>query len=76
MNRAIRDKLLDLARDNGIDAEPYDDYSGRFMFGEKTAAIQIDRLTDAGLLEGLYIANGGKRLNLRTDNLGLGFIAY
>ena len=56
----------------GIEAEVMEDYSGRGMFGEKTAAVISDDLGD------VLIAIGelGIKDSHRSDNMGLGVVVY
>jgi len=37
MNIELAKQLVKIAEDNGVEARVYEDYSGRGMFGKKTA---------------------------------------
>lgn len=77
MDRTLRNELLDIAAEAGIGADAYEGYSGKGMLGTRTAAIEIDRISDAYLLADMYEDNNpGKRVIVRTDSLGKGFVMY
>lgn len=76
MTTQQRDLLMTFAQKLGINAKPYDGYSGRGMFGERTSALVVDDQYAQGVLEALYKTRTDKKLTLRIDDLGRDYIVY
>jgi hypothetical protein len=76
MTTEERDLALEIANEEDIDANPYDNYSGRGMFGKETAALTVPSQEDVGALSALAGKKLGRRLHWRIDNLGRRYIAY
>lgn len=62
-----------LAEQSNIATTLYDGYSGRCMYGEKTAALVVKSRGD---LNRLCKRARGRGIYLRTDSLGMDYIAY
>ena len=62
MHKRRADSMIKELIAQGWEAELYKDYSGRFMFGEKTWAVVTNKS---------YTPR-----NLRRDNLGLDWVYY
>ena len=67
-------KIVEELQWEGIDhdAKVYDDYSGRGMYGEQTAAVVTHDPDQAKRLMGKL----GIEDYMRTDNLGLQYVVY
>ena len=81
MERELAEKLVDKLLDIGDDAELYEDYSGRGMFGMTTTGVvfsEYNKLFEAfyllGVEDGDY--NDYNFSSLRIDNMGLRYIIY
>lgn len=87
MNKEVAEKLVEVGQDEGLETELREDYSGRGMFGDKTAAVctatlgdiilcftlcGIDMEPDSLLLDEL--TNAARRL--RWDSMGRGVVVY
>jgi hypothetical protein len=72
MKKANAEKILAAMQDAGMDAELYEDYSGRGMFGRTTTGIVCGSPEDAAWAAGQ--AGVSKPRNM--DNMGLQYIVY
>lgn len=82
MDKRAAELIVRAGQELGFQCEIYEDYSGRFMYGEKTTGMTFDSINEviaaafeAGKLaqcEDLDITPG----NLRHDSMGLGIIVY
>jgi len=73
MDIETKNKVLEIADDNGLDAKEYEgSYSGRGMYGKTTEAIVVNRYS----LDDLTTALKADDINPRVDNLGLSYILY
>jgi hypothetical protein len=77
MTQQQQQTLLDLAESKGVEAGPYDGYSGRGMFGRTTYGVTtppryVDGLTVA------FIRSEGLQdgFRFKQDDLGLDVILY
>ena len=73
MTTEQRDKMIRTCNKNDIAFKTYDGYSGRFMYGRTTQALTVESVIDMGFLVKKAEKKG---IDLRTDQLGLGFIVY
>lgn len=79
MDKKIAEIIVKACHANGYEAEIYEGYSGRGMYGEETVGVTVDNkseliesiINDSELFDGLSFAGG-----LRHDSLGLGIIIY
>ena len=86
MKEATAYLIVDLLSDAGHEAEIYEGYSGRGMYGKETTGITTSARPDfvTGLVEGKkddesFDEDEQKLLNevsLRGDNMGMQFIVY
>ena len=69
------EKIVEWLTDHGIEAEVRKEYSGRNMYGKRTAAVVSKRVIDIGIAVG---ALGYEELLsiLSCDNMGLQFVVY
>lgn len=67
MTKGQATKLINRLREQGHEAEVYEEYSGRCMYGQTTTGV----VTDAHPTNTL-----GSRSKHRWDNLGLRYIIY
>lgn len=67
-----KEQMDDIVADSGGNVEPYEGYSGRFMYGKKTYAVTGDYFeTVEAIVRAGYTAK-----DFRQDQLGLGVIFY
>ncbi len=66
MTPAQAKSLVRRIKQSGGDARIYEDYSGRFMYGEKTTGVVIGR----------YSFYDFKKSKYRSDSLGFDTIVY
>jgi len=82
MERELAEKLVEKLQEIGDDkAELYEEYSGRFMYGETTTGVEFSDFSK--LLEAIYLigVEDGDYMDydfssLRIDNLALNYIIY
>jgi len=65
MTKRKADQMVKRLKARGFEATVYEGYSGRCMFGDKTWAVTTDA----------HPSEAGSR-DLRSDNMGLGFVYY
>lgn len=79
MDRESAERIEDELFNLGADFELREDYSGRAMYGETTAAFVFDDWTDVALL-GYAAAQADVEASaiegLRSDNMGRGLVVY
>jgi hypothetical protein len=87
MRLSTADALERAAFDCGVEVQARESYSGRGMFGERTAAVTFDRWADllvAAAAAALAADDDSKEnedlveelSRLRFDQMGLGHVAY
>ncbi len=86
MTEAHQTTLLELAREHGIEANPYSNYqpiaarvrNPRRKEGKTTAGVVVEKRSDIDTLTALFInaAAKPKRFTFQWDNLGREFIIY
>lgn len=89
MHEGIAQGIVDAAEMDGLELRLREDYSGRGMYGETTAAIVADNIGEfmAGLARFCGDLDPCEQdsdieetvltvMNLRTDNMGRGIVLY
>lgn len=78
MDKKVAEAIVDACYNQGYDADIYEGYSGRFMYGKETTGVTVDSISvvvqsvinESELFEDLNINE------LRNDSMGLGIIIY
>lgn len=65
-------KVVEYLAGEGVEAEVYEDYSGRNMYGKTTAAVLCDETHEVMWAMGEL----GIRDSMKVDNLGKRWIVY
>ena len=79
MDIETAEQIVESLEDEGRNASLRDDYSGRGMYGEGTAAVVTDEPAGVGLI---FWAAGRAEVEFyeverfRTDRIGLGTVVY
>ena len=68
-------KIVEILKDEGIEAEVYEDYSGRFMYGQTCPGIVCDDPVAVGFAAAKADVTGRDRPK-RQDQLGKSLIVY
>lgn len=75
MRHEVACEIVDICHGAGVDAELFEGYSGRFMYGEKTTGVVVSSTSDM-----MYALAGAGGIvvesTFRTDSLGLNTIVY
>ena len=79
MDKEIAKVIVKACHANGYEAEIYEGYSGRGMYGKETTGVTANSkseliesiINDSELFDGLSFVGG-----LRHDSLGLGIVIY
>lgn len=74
MELSTAQQVVEKLEDNGIEAQVYEGYSGRGMFGRTTAGVQLNHRYDMDDAED--ICPELKLAKVSQDSLGLGVILY
>lgn len=61
---------------NGFDASLHEDYSGRFMYGARTAAVVASSVLLVGWAAGTVPMDPYDVSQLRSDSMGLDVVVY
>jgi hypothetical protein len=68
MSPELLEKVKGFCTEEGIEYRDYPEYSGRFMYGKKTAGIMVNRHDYSEVM--------GAFDGLNSDNMGLDYIIY
>ena len=55
--------------------QPYS-YSGRYMYGKRCVAVNVEHHKDLFMLDRLFVENGFELDPPEMDQMGLGYVAY
>ena len=78
MDKQVAKRIVDACKNQGHNADIYEGYSGRCMYGEETVGVTVDNkseliqsiINESELFDGLNINE------LRSDSMGLETIIY
>ena len=76
MDRSAAIDLMNFLQEEGYEADLYDDYSGRGMFGSETTGVTTDARPDS--MDKMEEAMEEAEIDpcFRKDNMGLDYIYY